>query len=116
MTPQQRRQKEAAQPRLAYTIEEVDQLRSQLSEARQEVQRLRKVTKRGGAAPEVVDVTQLKSEPEVVDEITSDRCSVHVERMSDGHYWMRIGDRVFDASTLKRGKLVIIERVGDDAP
>ena len=67
-------------------------------------------------APEIVEVTQVKSEPEVVDEITSKRCSVHIERMSDGHYWMRIGQRVFDASTLKRGRLVIVERTGDDAP
>jgi hypothetical protein len=46
MTPQQRRQKEAAEPRLGYTIEEIDRLRAALSETRQDLQRLRKANKR----------------------------------------------------------------------
>lgn len=46
MTPQQRRQKEAAEPRLAYTVEEIDQLRARLSETRQVLQHLRKEARR----------------------------------------------------------------------
>jgi hypothetical protein len=57
-----------------------------------------------------VTVTHCQDEPEAVDEIKSAMCDVHIERMNDGAYWMRIGDREFDASTLKRGKLIITER------
>ena len=57
-----------------------------------------------------IDVTQLKAEPTVVDEIKAENVSVHIERMNDGEYWMRIGQREFDASTKKRGKMIITER------
>jgi len=46
MRVQQRRQKEAAEPRDAWTIEEVDRLRALLSETRQDRQRLQKENKR----------------------------------------------------------------------
>lgn len=57
-----------------------------------------------------VIVTRCKAEPEAVDEIKAEGVSVHIERMNDGEYWMRIGQREFDASTKKRGKLIITER------
>jgi len=31
--------------------------------------------------------------------------------MNDGEYWMRIGESEFDASTKKRGKLIIVPRI-----
>ena len=36
------REREAREPRLGYTIAEIDRLNAELSEARQEIQRLRK--------------------------------------------------------------------------
>lgn len=52
-------------------------------------------------------VTYCKEEPEAIDEIVANNVSVHIERMDDGYYWMRIGDRTFHASTKKRGRLII---------
>lgn len=54
-------------------------------------------------------VSHCKDEPEAIDEIVATNATVHIERMSDGLYWMRIGERTFHLSTLKRGRAIITE-------
>lgn len=54
-------------------------------------------------------ITHCNDEPEAIDEIVADNVSVHIERMDDGLYWMRIGDHTFHASTKKRGRCIITE-------
>jgi len=59
----------------------------------------------------LVELSFCKNENSVVDEIKATNVSVHIERMNDGEYWMRIGESEFDASTKKRGKLIIVPRI-----
>lgn len=55
-------------------------------------------------------VTFCKEEPEAIDEIVAAKAYVHIERMDDGYYWMKIGDRTFSISTKKRGRCIITEQ------
>jgi hypothetical protein len=54
-----------------------------------------------------VTVTHCREEPEAIDEIVAEGASVHIERMNDGYYWMRINSQTFAISTKKRGKTII---------
>jgi hypothetical protein len=48
--------------------------------------------------------------PGVIDEITADRASVHIERMSEDRYWLRIDDDCFELraiSTVKQRPVAI---------
>jgi len=58
-----------------------------------------------------LNLASVKMKIQVVDEIKATNVSVHIERMNDGEYWMRIGESEFDASTKKRGKLIIVPRI-----
>lgn len=59
-----------------------------------------------------VAVTPLKNSPRpgVLDEITAENASVHIERMSNDHYWIRINDQTFamrGISTVKQRPISI---------
>lgn len=54
-----------------------------------------------------IKTTLLKNSPRpaVLDEVTAENVSVHIERMADDHYWLRIGDATFSIrgiSTVKQ--------------
>lgn len=40
-------------------------------------------------------IIPLKTNPKIIDEIVADNVNIHIERMDEGRYWMRIGDKVF---------------------
>lgn len=42
-----------------------------------------------------------------LDELFAKNATVHIERMDDGHLWMRVNDHVVNVSAVKRGMLAI---------
>lgn len=60
----------------------------------------------------VTRITPLKGSPRagVIDEITAENVSVHIERMDNDCYWMRIGEDTFHIrgiSTLKQRPIAV---------